>query len=81
MCVSREVEVGRDVFNCCVCASPVRDMENGRKKLQGYGQPRKRKRSIYTCTCTYIHVYVHTCMLGELSYYLKVWAQPAVLPR
>ena len=50
LCVSREVEVGRDVFYCCVCACPPRDMEKIRKKApesEG-GQPagkRKRKRS------------------------------------
>ena len=61
--------MGWDVFYCCVCASPRRDMEIMQRKLpESEGrQPssrRKRKRSIYihtyTCTYMYIHVYVYS---------------------
>lgn len=39
-----EVEVGRDMFYCCVCACPPRDIVKAQMKLEGQTVSRSRKR-------------------------------------
>ena len=48
VCVYSEVEVGRDMFYCCVCACPPRDIVKAQMKLEGQtvSRSRKRKRSM-----------------------------------
>ena len=58
LCVSREEEVGRDVFYCCVCAYPTRDLgdnaEEGVNLREASRPASTRGREVH------VHTYVYS---------------------